>query len=191
MTLRTSIIGHELASAHGLVDWFLAQKGSVRGFTRAVFSGLPTVELARVIRDSCSAAARIAWRLSRSAEPISKYDLLRLVGADLWQVDRDRAMRRAGDRSLARFDTVSQRDRLSCRRPGRNWASDARFRLTSPEPSAIMFKDKTLLITGGTGSFGNAVVKHSSHSDFAEIRIFSRDEKKQEDMRLALQERQG
>jgi UDP-glucose 4-epimerase len=49
-----------------------------------------------------------------------------------------------------------------------------------------MFKDKTLLITGGTGSFGNAVLQRFLHSDFAEIRVFSRDEKKQEDMRLAL-----
>ncbi len=49
------------------------------------------------------------------------------------------------------------------------------------------FKDKTLLITGGTGSFGNAVLRRLLHSDFAEIRVFSRDEKKQEDMRLALQ----
>jgi UDP-N-acetylglucosamine 4,6-dehydratase len=49
-----------------------------------------------------------------------------------------------------------------------------------------MFKDKTLLITGGTGSFGNAVLKRLLKSDLREIRIFSRDEKKQEDMRLAL-----
>jgi len=49
-----------------------------------------------------------------------------------------------------------------------------------------MFKDKTLLITGGTGSFGNAVLGRLLKSDFAEIRVFSRDEKKQEDMRLAL-----
>lgn len=48
-----------------------------------------------------------------------------------------------------------------------------------------MFKDEVLLITGGTGSFGNAVLSHFLHSDFAEIRVFSRDEKKQEDMRLA------
>lgn len=46
-----------------------------------------------------------------------------------------------------------------------------------------MFKDKTLLITGGTGSFGNAVLKRFLTSDIAEIRIFSRDEKKQDDMR--------
>lgn len=49
-----------------------------------------------------------------------------------------------------------------------------------------MFKDKILLITGGTGSFGNAVLNRFLHSEFGEIRIFSRDEKKQEDMRLAL-----
>ena len=49
-----------------------------------------------------------------------------------------------------------------------------------------MFKDKTLLITGGTGSFGNAVLQRFLHTDVAEIRIFSRDEKKQEDMRLSL-----
>ena len=49
-----------------------------------------------------------------------------------------------------------------------------------------MFKDKVLVITGGTGSFGNAVLKRFLDSDIAEIRIFSRDEKKQEDMRIAL-----
>ncbi|MFY7865815.1 polysaccharide biosynthesis protein [Roseateles sp.] len=49
-----------------------------------------------------------------------------------------------------------------------------------------MFKEKVLLITGGTGSFGNAVLNRFLNSDFSEIRIFSRDEKKQEDMRIAL-----
>jgi UDP-glucose 4-epimerase len=49
-----------------------------------------------------------------------------------------------------------------------------------------MFKNKTLLITGGTGSFGNAVLKRFLGTDVKEIRIFSRDEKKQEDMRIAL-----
>lgn len=49
-----------------------------------------------------------------------------------------------------------------------------------------MFKNKVLLITGGTGSFGNAVLKRFLETDISEIRIFSRDEKKQEDMRIAL-----
>ena len=50
-----------------------------------------------------------------------------------------------------------------------------------------IFKEKILLITGGTGSFGNAVLKHFFNTDIGEIRIFSRDEKKQDDMRHVLQ----
>ena len=46
-----------------------------------------------------------------------------------------------------------------------------------------IFKDKTLMITGGTGSFGNAVLNRFLRTDIKEIRIFSRDEKKQDDMR--------
>ena len=49
-----------------------------------------------------------------------------------------------------------------------------------------MFKNKKLLITGGTGSFGNAVLSKFLKTDLSEIRIFSRDEKKQEDMRIHL-----
>ena len=49
------------------------------------------------------------------------------------------------------------------------------------------FKDKTLMITGGTGSFGSTILKHFLDSELAEIRIFSRDEKKQDDMRHNLQ----
>jgi dTDP-4-dehydrorhamnose reductase len=79
ITLRTSIIGHELASAHGLIGWFLAQGGAVRGFTRAVFSGLPTVELARVVRDHVLPRPQLRGLYHVSAAPISKYELLRLV----------------------------------------------------------------------------------------------------------------
>ena len=50
-----------------------------------------------------------------------------------------------------------------------------------------LFKEKILLITGGTGSFGNAVLRRFLDSDIREIRIFSRDEKKQDDMRHHLQ----
>lgn len=49
-----------------------------------------------------------------------------------------------------------------------------------------MFKDKVLMITGGTGSFGNTVLKRFLSTEVREIRIFSRDEKKQEDMRIAI-----
>jgi dTDP-4-dehydrorhamnose reductase len=80
ITLRTSIIGHELGSAHGLVGWFLAQSGEVRGYTRAIFSGLPTVELATVIRDRVLPDASLHGLHHIAAAPIAKYDLLKLVG---------------------------------------------------------------------------------------------------------------
>lgn len=79
ITLRTSIIGHELNSAHGLVGWFLSQTGPVRGFTKAIFSGLPTVELARVIQQHVLPHPELRGTYHVSAEPIDKYTLLKLV----------------------------------------------------------------------------------------------------------------
>jgi dTDP-4-dehydrorhamnose reductase len=79
VTLRTSIIGHELASTRSLVGWFLAQKEMVRGYTRAVFSGLPTVELARAIRDHVLPRPKLRGLWHVSSEPISKYELLKLI----------------------------------------------------------------------------------------------------------------
>lgn len=79
VTLRTSIIGHELNSHHGLVEWFLSQTGSVRGYTQAIFSGLPTCELARVVRDYVLPSPQLHGVYHVAAEPIAKYDLLKLV----------------------------------------------------------------------------------------------------------------
>ena len=80
ITLRTSIIGHELSTAHGLVGWFLSQRTGIRGYTRAIFSGLPTVELARVMRDHVLPQPGLHGVYHVSSKPISKHDLLRLVG---------------------------------------------------------------------------------------------------------------
>lgn len=82
VTLRTSIIGSELANPHGLVGWFLSQTASVRGFVNAVFSGLPTVELARVILDYVLPRQELRGVYHVSAEAISKYQLLRLVATE-------------------------------------------------------------------------------------------------------------
>lgn len=79
VTLRTSIIGHELSSANGLVAWFLAQSEPVNGFRRAVFSGLPTVELARVILNFVVPNRSLHGVYHVSAAPISKFELLKLV----------------------------------------------------------------------------------------------------------------
>ncbi len=79
ITLRTSIIGHELASRNGLVDWFLGQSGTVRGFKQAIFSGLTTDELTRVIADRILPHPELHGLYHVSVDPISKYDLLHHV----------------------------------------------------------------------------------------------------------------
>lgn len=79
VTLRTSIIGHELHGSVSLIDWFLAQKGRVRGFTKAIYSGFPTVELARIIAEIIIPRPDLSGLYHVSSEPISKYDLLCLV----------------------------------------------------------------------------------------------------------------
>jgi len=79
VTLRTSIIGHELTGTRSLVGWFLAQDAQVKGFTRAIFSGLPTVELAHVVRDVVLPHPELSGLYHVAAEPINKYDLLKLV----------------------------------------------------------------------------------------------------------------
>lgn len=80
ITLRTSIIGPELGGgSQGLVGWFLAQQGRVKGFTKAVFSGLPTVELARVIHRHVLPHPELHGTWQVSTAPIDKYALLSLV----------------------------------------------------------------------------------------------------------------
>ena len=76
VTLRTSIIGHELTGRNALVEWFLSQDGPVRGFSRAIFSGLPTVELSRVVRDYVLANTSLSGVYHVASPPINKYDLL-------------------------------------------------------------------------------------------------------------------
>lgn len=79
LTLRTSIIGHELKGKLGLIEWFLAQEGKVRGFTHAIYSGFPTIELARIITDYILPNPELTGIYHVSSDPVSKYDLLKLV----------------------------------------------------------------------------------------------------------------
>lgn len=79
ITLRTSIIGHELFGQRSLVGWFLAQKHSVKGFTRAIFSGFPTVELARVVGDFVLPRPELHGLYHVATKPINKFDLLKLI----------------------------------------------------------------------------------------------------------------
>jgi dTDP-4-dehydrorhamnose reductase len=79
ITLRTSIIGHELEGNRSLVGWFLAQRGSVKGYRRAVFSGLPTVELARVVFEYVLPRPQLSGLYHVAAAAIDKFKLLTLV----------------------------------------------------------------------------------------------------------------
>ncbi|NIJ19313.1 dTDP-4-dehydrorhamnose reductase [Sphingomonas naasensis] len=82
ITLRTSIIGHELRGGLSLLEWFLGQNGSVKGFTRAIFSGVPTAELARIVRVYVLPRLDLSGLYHVSAAPITKYELLRLIAAE-------------------------------------------------------------------------------------------------------------
>lgn len=79
VTLRTSTIGHELGSHHGLLEWFLSQSGSVRGFRRAIYTGVSTPEFACIIRDFVMPNVEMRGVFHVSGDPINKYDLLGLI----------------------------------------------------------------------------------------------------------------
>lgn len=79
LTLRTSILGHELKGKTGLVEWFLAQEGHVKGYTKAIYTGLPTIEIAEIISDYILPSDNLWGVYHVSSEPIPKYDLLCLI----------------------------------------------------------------------------------------------------------------
>jgi len=110
VTLRTSIIGHELKGGHGLIDWFLAQQGKVRGFTRAVYSGFTTVEMARIISGFVIPKEELSGIYHVSSAPITKDGLLRLVAARYGKdIEIEPYDRFVCDRSLdsSRFRTIA------------------------------------------------------------------------------------
>jgi dTDP-4-dehydrorhamnose reductase len=80
ITLRTSMIGPELSRKTGLLEWFLARRGqTVKGFTKAIFSGFPTSELASIVELVLVNMPNIQGLYHVAAQPISKYDLLTLI----------------------------------------------------------------------------------------------------------------
>ncbi|BFU42436.1 dTDP-4-dehydrorhamnose reductase family protein [Krasilnikovia sp. MM14-A1004] len=86
LVLRTSIIGHELRGNRSLIDWFLKASGTVRGFTRAIYTGVTTFEFARLLADVVIPDERLTGLLHVASDKISKYDLLGLVAKEYdWQ----------------------------------------------------------------------------------------------------------
>lgn len=79
ITLRTSIIGRELKTRFGLIEWFLGQKGTIRGYKRAIYTGFTTDELSRIILNYVLPHPDLNGLYHVSSDPISKYDLLMLA----------------------------------------------------------------------------------------------------------------
>jgi dTDP-4-dehydrorhamnose reductase len=80
LTIRTSIIGRELATAHSIVEWFLSQRGkSVQGYTNAIYTGFPTIILANIIKSIIVDNPSMNGLYHVSADPISKFELLNLI----------------------------------------------------------------------------------------------------------------
>lgn len=93
LTLRTSMIGLELHRKRSLIEWYLAQSGTIRGFSRAIYSGLTTLELSRVIGMLITRFPELSGVYQVVSEPISKYDLLAqlntLLARDDLAIERD------------------------------------------------------------------------------------------------------
>jgi len=79
ITLRSSVIGPELSRKAGLIEWFLAQPGPIRGFRRAIFTGFTTAEMSRIIEMLLEQHPQACGLYHVSSDPISKFDLLSLV----------------------------------------------------------------------------------------------------------------
>jgi dTDP-4-dehydrorhamnose reductase len=108
VTLRTSIIGHELNGERSLVGWFLAQSGKVTGYKKAIFSGLPTIEVARVLKNFVVPNEELHGLYHLSVDPINKFDLLQLIAIQYnKQIKIDEDMKYIIDRSL---DSTKFRD---------------------------------------------------------------------------------
>ena len=121
LTLRTSIIGRELFSHYGLLEWFLSQPGPVKGFTKAIFSGFTTAVVADMLRDAILPRPGLHGLYHVSAAPINKYDLLRMVDDAF-----DRRTEIVPDESVAidlqfSIRPGSARKPGLRRRPGRIW----------------------------------------------------------------------
>lgn len=127
LTLRTSIIGHELSSNVSLVDWFLSQSGTVNGFSKAIFSGLPTCVIAKMLIEnilpSFESNSGLTGLYHLSVEPIDKFSLLQLINEEYGKHIKvensnelviDRSLNSSALRKAIKLDVPSWRDLVTC-----------------------------------------------------------------------------
>ncbi|GAV19752.1 dTDP-4-dehydrorhamnose reductase [Mariprofundus micogutta] len=87
VTLRTSIIGLELARNKSLIEWFLAQSGQVNGFSRAIYSGFTTMEMARIIENVLLEHKALSGLWHVASDPINKFELLSKLSEFMGRAD--------------------------------------------------------------------------------------------------------
>lgn len=86
ITLRTSIIGHELKTNFSLIDWFMSQANEIKGFTKAIYTGFSTLEMVNIISNYVIPDKTLNGLYQVSSDPISKYDLLNII-KDIYKKD--------------------------------------------------------------------------------------------------------
>ena len=110
ITIRKSVIGHELYKKNGLLEWFLNQEKKVNGYKKVIFSGLTVLELARIITKHIIPNVNLNGLSNVSGDSISKFDLLKII-ADVYQkpIDIIPNELKSIDRSLdgSRFNTIT------------------------------------------------------------------------------------
>ena len=79
LTIRTSFIGHQINAKYGLLEWFLTQKDNCKGFVNAIYSGLPTIEIAKILNDHIIVNKKLIGLYQISGNAINKYELLSLI----------------------------------------------------------------------------------------------------------------
>jgi dTDP-4-dehydrorhamnose reductase len=138
LTLRTSIIGRELGTTSGLVEWFISQRGkAARGYARAIYTGFTTLELANIIARVLVARPDLSGLWQASSTPISKFDLLQLINREMnlgVDLQRDEAL--VCDRSLC-----SDRFRRETGYTPPSWPEMIRQMVQDPTPYPLIRKE--------------------------------------------------
>ena len=121
LTLRTSIIGHELGTKNGLIEWFLSQDKEVKGYLNSIFTGFPTVEIACILYNKVL-KSDLKGLYHLSSEPISKLELLKIVNRTYGKnlkiirfenIKEDRSLNSAKFRNLTNYQPPKWVDLVS------------------------------------------------------------------------------
>ena len=106
ITLRTSFFGHQVNNKDSLLEWFLAKKNLCQGYANHIYSGLPTLEISRIVKDLIFINPNISGLYHVSNDPISKYELLKLIKKYIKNIkiikNTDTTLNRSLDSSLFR-----------------------------------------------------------------------------------------